>query len=287
MKGISAVVATYQRKEELRRLFDSFLLTPTENLEVIVVDQNRNGLLDDLIDAYRSVLTLKHLKLSEANQSRARNLGAAQASYDIVCFPDDDCWFDPGAMADVQNHFDANPDTELLIINWAQAPRRVETSQPLSRNEVFSFRSVGYVTYVQFYRIEAFRKLGGFLEDVGIGRFIGGGEDSELTFRALQHDMRVYYEAGIRVNHYYIPVRTRAHHIIRARQRGMGMVYATYDIPYHVILRGMLAPLIKMVLSLNRKRSGEYYNMFRGRLEGFIYTLRMRRKQQALKPAHL
>jgi glycosyltransferase involved in cell wall biosynthesis len=287
MKGISAVVATYQRKEELRRLFDSLIQSPTQNMELIIVDQNRNGLLDELIDAYRPLLQLKHLKLTEANQSRARNLGAAEAQYDIVCFPDDDCWFEPGAFAAVQDHFDGNPKTELLIINWAQAPRRIETSQVLKRNEVFSFRSVGYVTYVQFYRIEAFRKLGGFLEDVGIGRFIGGGEDSELTFRALQRNMHVYYEASIRVNHHYIPVQTRAHHIIRARQRGMGMVYAAYDIPYHVILRGMLAPLFKMVTSMDRKRSGEFYNIFRGRLEGFVYTLRMRRKQRSLQPAHI
>ncbi|TCJ19319.1 glycosyltransferase family 2 protein [Flaviaesturariibacter flavus] len=287
MKGISAVVATYQRKDELQRLFDSVLENIVPDLELIIVDQNRDGLLDELIESYSTVLSLKHIKLTEANQSRARNVGAAQARFGIICFPDDDCWFERGAFAAVERHFEENSDTELLIINWAQAPGRIETSQALTRNEVFSFRSVGYVTYVQFYRAEAFRSLGGFLEDVGIGRFIGGGEDSELTFRALQRGMRVYYEAGIRVNHHYIPVQARAHHIIRARQRGMGMVYAAYDIPYYVIFRGMVAPLLKMVVAMNRKKSGEFYNIFRGRLEGFVYTLRNRRRQHRPATAHL
>ncbi|RYZ23992.1 MAG: glycosyltransferase family 2 protein [Chitinophagaceae bacterium] len=287
MKGISAVVATYQRKDELRRLFHSVLETPVSNMELIIVDQNRDGLLDALVEEYSDRLPLKHIKLTEANQSLARNVGAAQARYDVICFPDDDCWFEPGAFAAVGQHFDAHPETELLIINWAQAPRQFAQSRALSRNEVFSFRSVGYVTYVQFYRAESFRALGGFLEDVGIGRFIGGGEDSELTFRALQRGMKVYYDASIRVNHNYIPIQTRAHNIIRARQRGMGMVYATYDVPYHVILRGMVAPLVKMVVAMDRKKSGEFYNIFRGRLEGFVHTLRHRRQLPQPQPAHV
>ncbi|RYY87076.1 MAG: glycosyltransferase family 2 protein [Chitinophagaceae bacterium] len=277
MKGISAVVATYRRKDELRRLFDSIIAQPPTLYELIIVDQNRDGLLDDLLEEYRTRLPLVHLRMEEANQSKARNLGATHARYDILCFPDDDCWFEPGALKGVQLHFERH-ETDLLIINWVQNPYRHDLSRPLTRKDVFSFRSVGYVTYVQFYQRAVFERLGGFLNDVGIGQFIGGGEDSELTFRAVQHGLRVYYEASIRVYHNYIPVQTRSHDVIRARQRGMGMVYAVYDVPYHVIFRGMMAPLLRMLLSMNRKKSGEFYNIFRGRLEGFVHTLRQRRR---------
>ena len=279
MNGISAVIATYRRKEELRRLFDSILLQPPSLYELIVVDQNDDGLLDILMEEYSDRLPLVHLRMQEANQSKARNLGARAARYEVLCFPDDDCWFEPGALKGVQLHFERHPETELLIINWSQNPYRHDLSRPLTRKEVFSFRSVGYVTYVQFYRRSTFEALGGFLDNVGIGQFIGGGEDSELTFRALQRGLRVFYEASIRVNHNYTPVQMRSPDIIRARQRGMGMVYAAYDVPYFVILRGMMAPLLKMVLSLNRKKSDEFYNIFRGRLEGFVHTLRQRRRQ--------
>ncbi|RYD97309.1 MAG: glycosyltransferase family 2 protein [Sphingobacteriales bacterium] len=280
MKGISAVVATYRRKDELRRLFESVLEQPPSRYELIIVDQNTDGLLDEIIDAYSDRIPIVHLRMEEANQSKARNLGAKVAQYEILCFPDDDCWFERGALRGVQLHFDRQ-DTDLLIINWAQNPYRHDLSHSLSRNEVFSFRSVGYVTYVQFYKRHAFNRLGGFLSNVGIGQYIGGGEDSELTFRAIKEGLRVYYEAGIHVNHNYIPVQSRKHDIIRARQRGMGMVYAVYNIPYYVILRGFIGPLAKMLFhSMNRKKSGEYYNMFRGRLEGFVHTLRQRRRRQ-------
>ncbi|RYZ16960.1 MAG: glycosyltransferase family 2 protein [Chitinophagaceae bacterium] len=282
MNGISAVVATYRRKDELRRLFNSILLQPPTLFELIIVDQNRDGLLDDLLEEYSTRLPIVHLRMEEANQSKARNLGARAARFDVLCFPDDDCWFEPGALKGAQLHFERQPETELLIINWVQNPYPHDLSGVLNRREVFSFRSVGYVTYVQVYKRSAFEELGGFLDNVGIGQFIGGGEDSELTFRAMQRGMRVYYEAGIRVNHNYIPVQTRSHEVIRARQRGMGMVYAVYDVPYFVILRGMMAPLLKMMITLDRKKSGEFYNIFRGRLEGFVHTLRQRRGRRQL-----
>ena len=38
MKGISAVVATYRRKDELGRLFDSVISNQLQQIEMIVVD---------------------------------------------------------------------------------------------------------------------------------------------------------------------------------------------------------------------------------------------------------
>src|SRR5438874_54715 len=111
MMGVSAVVATYRRKEELRRLFESVLAQVPHPLELIIVDQNRDGLIDDLMAEYSDRLPLVHLRMEEANQSKARNLGAKAARYEILCFPDDDCWFDEGALQGVQQHF-AQHDTD-------------------------------------------------------------------------------------------------------------------------------------------------------------------------------
>jgi len=280
MNGISAVVATLNRKEELRRLLDSVLQNDLSRFELILVDQNPEGFLDDLVQEYSDRVDIRHLRQAEANQSKARNAGAREARYSIVCFPDDDCWFKEGALDAVNRHFEDTPATELLIINWVQNPYGGIPSGALGKKEIYSFRSVGYVTYVLFFKTECFHALGGFLRNVGIGQFIGGGEDSELTFRAVSRGMQIWYDASILVYHHYIPVRTRPHSVIRARQRGMGMVYAAYDVPYMIIIRGMVAPLLKMVVTLDRRKSGELYNMFRGRMEGFVHTIRNKRQLQ-------
>ena len=279
MKGISAIVATYRRNEELRRLFDSLLLRPIESFELIIVDQNKDGLIDDLIYEYSAKLPIKHFKLTEANQSKARNYGAQKAKYPIICFPDDDCWFEQDSIFRAQEHFEWNENTDLLIINWKQNPYKHDQSFTITKKEIYTFRAVGYVTYVLFFRKEVFMRLGGFIENIGIGQYIGGGEDSELTFRAAQKGLKIYYDAAIMVNHNYISVNTRNYDVIRARQRGMGMVYAKYDIPYSVIVRGIVAPFVKMFISFNGKKSKEFYNIFRGRVEGFVHTLRYKRRK--------
>lgn len=276
--GISAVVATLNRKAELQRLFDTLVLQSLPHFELIVVDQNQDGLLDELIAQYRTSLEIVHLKMNEANQSKARNLGARSARYPIICFPDDDCWFEVDALPAVLRHFEAQPATDLLVINWRQNPNLHPRSMPLTKKEIYSFRSVGYVTYVLFFRKEVFVELGGFVENIGIGQYIGGGEDSELTFRAAREGKKIYYDASIVVNHKYIPINSREHSVIRARQRGMGMVYAKYRLPFPVIFRGFVAPLVRMVVAMNNKKSGEYYNIFRGRLEGYVHTLKQEKK---------
>src|SRR5688572_9200211 len=122
MQGISAVVATYRRRDELKRLFDSVLANSIANIELIVVDQNQDGLLDAVIQEYNTRLDILHLKMEVPNQSKARNFGATKAKYPVICFPDDDCWFEPDSLRKVQSYFDKNPATDLLIINWKQNP---------------------------------------------------------------------------------------------------------------------------------------------------------------------
>ena len=276
MKGISAVVATYRRKDELGRLFNSIIDNNISNIEVIVVDQNQDGLLDELISAYSNKLDIVHLKMTEANQSKARNYGVSKAKYPLICFPDDDCWFEPYALRQVQDHFHRNPTTDLLVINWRQNPVVHLNSFPLTKKEIFSFRAVGYVTYVLFFNQGVFQKLGGFVETIGIGKYIGGGEDSELTFRAAKNNLNIYYNADIGVNHKYIPLTTRDLPVIRARSRAMGLMYASYEVPSFVVLRGFTAPLVKAAFCLNRRKAKEYLNMFLGRKEGFFYGLKQK-----------
>lgn len=281
MKGISAVIATYKRRVELERLFDSVIRNSIDRIELIVVDQNLDGLIDELIADFKDRLDIQHIKMTEANQSKARNLGASRAKYPIICFPDDDCWFDNHALNNVINYFDNNPSTDLLIINWKQNPIIHNQSFTVTLKHLVTFRSVGYVTYVQFFNKGIFQKLGGFVETIGIGKYIGGGEDSELVFRAAKQNLSIYYHAGIGVNHKYIPVTTRDLPVIRARQRAMGLMYAEYNVPGFVVVKGLAAPLIKAAFCLNIRKAKEYYNMFLGRKEGFIYGIRKRKTESS------
>jgi glycosyltransferase involved in cell wall biosynthesis len=274
MIGISAIVATYRRKDELRKLLDSIIENNCPHLEIIIVDQNTDNLIDKLIAYYVLKLDITHLKISVPNQSAARNLGATKAKYGIICFPDDDCWFEGNALNKVSYHFKTHASTDLLVINWKQNITKYYDSCFLTKKEIFSFRSVGYVTYVLFFKRDVFSSLGGFIESIGLGQYIGGGEDTEITFRAADKDLVIYYDSSIAVNHKYTNINDRSLFSIRTRERAMGYLYKKYKLPYLIILRGFIAPLIHMLLTLNPKKWRAYYNIFLARIEGYTYAKR-------------
>ena len=279
MNGISAIVATYRRKDELKRLFNSILDNQLMLIEVIVVDQNTDGLIDNVVQDYHSKIEIVHLKITEANQSKARNFGASKAKYPIVCFPDDDCWFENNSLIEIQRYFENNQDTALLVINWKQNPNsKITQAFELSKKDMFSFRSVGYVTYVLFFQTKIFNELGGFLESIGIGQYIGGGEDSELAFRAITRKLKIYFRPDIYVNHNYIAIYDRPIHILKARQRAMGLMYSLYDIPKYVIVRGFISPLIKLLFAFNLKKIKQHFTLFQARIEGYQYGEKNKKK---------
>ncbi len=270
MPYISAVVATLNRTAELQRLFESVLSNGKVDLELIIVDQNRNFLIDTLIAEYNTRLNILHVKMEEANQSKARNYGASLAKGSVLCFPDDDCWFEKDSIKKVSEYFGTPTAADLLIIHWKQNPVQGIPSGKLSPRFIYSFKAVGYATYVMFFKREKYEALGGFMQTIGIGKYIGGGEDSELLFRAAKEKFSIRYDSEIDVNHIYIPVYNRDLPIIRARQRAMGLMYYRYPVSPFVIFKGMLSPFIKMITAA-RPEKKKHYNAGVGRVQGFLH----------------
>ncbi|WP_323078759.1 glycosyltransferase family A protein, partial [Aeromonas hydrophila] len=103
----SLIVATINRVEPLDLLFRSLCIQTYKNFEVILVDQNTKGQLDGLVNKYAEKLDIKRI-FSEKGLSKARNRGLDMADGDIVCFPDDDCWYYPNTLEIVKSKFSKN-----------------------------------------------------------------------------------------------------------------------------------------------------------------------------------
>lgn len=276
MQGISAVVATYQRTTVLQRLLESIKRNGITSIEVIIVDQNLNNLIDEIIKDYKDEMQIIHLKMNQANQSKARNYGASFAKYPIICFPDDDCWYDDNALTLVMENFN-KINADLLIIKWKQDPSYKLNSGFLNKKIIHSFRAVGYATITVFFKKNFFNKIKGFDESIGLGKYIGGGEDTDILFKSVKYNGSVYYDSLIYVNHDYVAIETRTNlDSIRARQRGIGLVYYKYKLPAFILIRSFISPLIKMIISLNTKKIQAYYNMLIGRFEGYRYGIKNR-----------
>ena len=184
MPDFSLILATSGRTTELHRFFSS-LEVAGGNCECLVVDQNSDERLLPILAAWKGRLPIKHLK-SPPGLSRARNVGLAAATGEIVAFPDDDCWYSPGLLEEVRWFFSTQSEYNML-----SAGVRDETGTPSGNRWVRDccdlgtanlFRtSVGMALFVRRDRAESFR----FDESLGVGagtRF-ASGEDTDYVFR--------------------------------------------------------------------------------------------------------
>jgi glycosyltransferase involved in cell wall biosynthesis len=200
---IAAIVATRGRSAELATLFDSFLAQhDPPALEVIVVDQNSDDRVVPIIAVHAGRLRIAHLRSAVANANHARNLGLRAAASPLVCFPDDDCWWQAGVQARVEAAF-ADPRLALLT-GPAASPegglgsgRWREAGGPITRANVWT----SVIEFNLFLRRELALTLGGFDETMGPGTRFGSAEGNDLVARAIRAGHACEYDPGLRIVH--------------------------------------------------------------------------------------
>jgi glycosyltransferase involved in cell wall biosynthesis len=72
--------------------------------EVIIVDQNGDDRVMNILAEFTGVVSYIRLCCSPG-ACKARNLGFSTAKGEIVAFPDDDCWYTPSLLANVDQWF--------------------------------------------------------------------------------------------------------------------------------------------------------------------------------------
>jgi len=104
----SIIIATINRTEENFRLLKSIAAQQYNDIEVIFADQNNDDRLNPILAQYRLLFPILHLR-SQKGLSRSRNEALAFAQGEIICFPDDDCWYPPNLLIEVDRRMRENP----------------------------------------------------------------------------------------------------------------------------------------------------------------------------------
>ncbi|KDN53957.1 glycosyltransferase family 2 protein [Flavobacterium seoulense] len=91
----SIVIPTYNRSSDLVRCLNSLVSQTFKDFEVIVCDNASTDNTKEVIEEYEKLLNLKYLFLTEnsGGPAKPRNVGAASANGDWVCFLDSDDWY--------------------------------------------------------------------------------------------------------------------------------------------------------------------------------------------------
>lgn len=272
---VSLIVATVNRVAELERLLSSLDLQIYKDFEVIVVDQNVDSPLIPVLQNHPG-LNIRHLRC-ERGAGRARNHGLRVASGDVICFPDDDCWYPQSLLQLIvswlEQHraFDAVFTTMRSADNKPVGPRWPNGPCSISRTNVWD---IG-VCVNAFLRREVTDSVGVLRDDIGVGASTPyqSGEETDYYLRALAMGFQAWYEPSFTVHHPDLHSVGRLRAVTYPYALGFGYLmrihgFSRRDFGLHVVrsLGGALVSLGKG----NLKMAHVYALRAFGQLRGYI-----------------
>jgi glycosyltransferase involved in cell wall biosynthesis len=276
---VSLVTSTLgARNESLTVLLNSLVSGTHRNIELVVVDQSqKQDQLSALLSEPRCFPVL-HVR-SEPGLSRARNIGLAQITGDIVAFPDDDSWYPPALLSSVVERFRSYPSLGGLagrpvdaegnssFPRWDLRPGSIDRFNAWRRcnsNALFLSRA-------------AVDRVGGFDESLGVGSGTpwGAAEDIDYPLRVLAAGFPLHYEPTLLVHHPRIRPEFDSAGTARAESygRGMGRVLRKHGYPWWFVLYQGARPLGGALISAitGRLPKARYHcAVLRGRRQGWL-----------------
>ena len=215
MPRFSLVLATIGRTSEVEQYLASLALQGMQDVELIVVDQNKDDRLVPILSKWMAQLdatkvcgissvTVLHIR-SEPGLSKARNVGLKHCTGEIVAFPDDDCLYPSDTLSNVDEWFRTHPGYDILSLTSRDEAGVLSGNKWHSTNcdltPLNIFRTSQSYTY--FIRRTPQAHALAFDETLGIGsktRF-GSGEDTDLLLTAMHRGMKGRFVASWHIVH--------------------------------------------------------------------------------------
>lgn len=251
---VSLVVATVNRTRQLVRLLDSLLAQTCREFEVIIVDQNPEGVLQPIVERYEGKLALRRVNCG-LGVSRARNAGISLARGRLICFPDDDCWYPPRAVADIIGFFETHPTVDMVLGRTIDEHGAESVSRFLAQSASVSRRNVWLAgnTNALFVRRAAVDAIGGFDEKLGPGSGtpFNSGEDTDFVLMAIERRVRTYFEHELLIHHDQVDSAVDERYVKRVAgySVGYGRVLRKHGYPFVYLLYRSARMLPRMLLA--------------------------------------
>ena len=217
--GISVVVCTRNRTEQLSNCITHLMALQYPKFEIIVID---NAPSNEDTRELTSKLPVKYVREEKPGLDWARNRGIAQAKYDIVAFTDDDVRVHPHWLQEIEKIF---RDESVSGASGYVAPAELETpaqhlfesgyggmghgfyrryfqKDKLSNKQLLWASSFGIGANMAF-RKEIFKTIGGFDTALDVGTPSHGAGDIEMFHRLVAKGNLFVYEPSMLVWHHH------------------------------------------------------------------------------------
>lgn len=199
---ISLVLSTCNRTVELEKFLKSLVKSnhKKNDVELLIVDQNDVLRLDEIVNKYNDLIYIKHLKVNFKGLSKSRNYGLKYATGDIICFPDDDCWYEEDTIKNIKDSFKKNPDADVVLGKILDQFDNLCYMKDSNKREVNrnNYRCRANSNNIFIRRAN---NLIEFDERFGIGGKYPASEDTDLIYSYLKDNKKIIYDNSIIVRH--------------------------------------------------------------------------------------
>ncbi len=251
-------MATINRKDEVDMFCRRLNEQTYRNFELIIVDQNLDGRLDEIISQNSYLFKIKHIKSSEKGLSRNRNIGLEYTEGNVTAFPDDDCEYQKDTLQKIAESF-LESEKDFVACNSIDKKCNVNHFIPSVHDITFKniYRSaISYTVFIQSSCIEDFR----FDEQLGVGAAFGAGEETDLIAWLLSRNRTGRFFGNIYIEH---PYKGNDYNLIRCSSYalGFGALYKKlityYKAPY--AKKQFFIAVVKNIIALIISRHKKYY----------------------------
>ena len=271
-------MATYGRKEEIQDFLESIAKQDYDisQVEILIIDQNNEIVLDDICQKYNHTLNIKHIKSNKKGLSLNRNIGLKIATGKYVAFPDDDCTYYPDTLFKIENYFEQNKDTDVVL---GRIYDRVTKKNIIRDWKNSEFEVNIYNFFLSYSSITIFTKKNNiyFDEQLGVGTFFGSCEDTDYVLQLLEQNKRIVYSPDVDVWHPDLSAETMSDEKVYSYGLGFGaLVKKHLALPIIYLLIQSLGfhtlKLIVGILTLNKTAIRKRYFSIKSRIEGlYLY----------------
>ncbi len=278
---ISLVLATLGRDWELADFLKSVSVQSYKDFELIIIDQNRDGKIDEIVEPFKACLDVKHVKVDFTGNARARDYGIGLAQGRIIAFPDDDCAYERDVLKKVVAEFKRRKDLSILVAgSYDVSSSGFSIGVNSHKARYFSRFSMMGVEFTQFFDKKRLDDKQFYLDhDFGIGSKYSGAEGFELLYRLLRAGSTAFYNPDIKIYH-----PDKDHYKLGTGRMlmystGIGAYIRKFAnqqdafILYYIVRKMFVAPILKMMLALvllnPKKLAYSFYNLI-GIWRGFL-----------------
>lgn len=271
----SLIIATLGRKKELLELIESIKNSDyeTNNLEIIIVDQNEKGFLDKELSKFEN-LNIKHIHSDIKGLSYNRNIGLSYASGDIICFPDDDCKFYENTLNEVSNILlSSNIDFCMGQIYDRETKKDVIKKWSKKEFKVNRFNSYFINSSITMFIKKEY--ILNFDENLGVGARFGSCEDADLIYKILENKAKGIYTPNIELWHPEPNYQEISLEKVKNYASGFGYFVRKNTDVIKVLLLFLLVgkKTIQFIMNILNKRfqKGYFNSFFNGLFAGLMY----------------